>query len=141
MRSFFRPVEVQKLLHLSYRQLQYWDNTDMLKPSYYRKGKYRLYVFTDLVQLCFIKQLRSLGISIQNMRPLVKELKTLLPQLCHPVIDATIIVDGDRLIITNGDVFMCPKASKQYLVLKVSDLRDKVDEVFPEDVGLEDLQG
>ena len=132
MKSFFIPKDIQKLLHISYRQLQYWDRTNFIKPSYRRKGKYRLYVFRDLVLLEFTKRLRNLGFSIQQLRQLVRSLRSLLPQTTFPMVDLTILVENDKLILASGDVLMSGAASKSYLVFKVSDLRDKIDDWWPD---------
>ena len=53
---------------ISYRQIQYWDKTSFIKPSYRRRGKYRLYTFADLIQLRLAKMLRETNFSIQKLR-------------------------------------------------------------------------
>jgi len=66
MKTFFTPKEVAKIVGLSYRQIQYWDKTNFIKPSYRRRGKYRLYTFQDLIQMKLAKTLRGHEYSIQS---------------------------------------------------------------------------
>src|ERR1043166_10220091 len=102
MKSFFTPKEVAKLIGISYRQVQYWDKTNFIKPSYRRRGKYRLYTFSDLIQLEVAKVLRETNISIQRLRKIIKSLKSLLPQVNHPLVELTFLIEGERILVFNG---------------------------------------
>ena len=65
VKNFFTPKDVMAVTGLSYRQLQYWDKTGFVKPSYRKQGRYRLYTFSDLIQLKLVGKLRSNRVSIQ----------------------------------------------------------------------------
>lgn len=131
MKSFFTPKEVARIIDISYRQIQYWDKTNFIKPSYRRKSKYRLYTFTDLFQLKISKVLRRKGFSIQKLRKTIEVLRKLLPQVSHPLIDLTFLIDEDRILVFNGDVVMDDNAESQYIKFRVRDLRNEVDRLFP----------
>lgn len=68
----FTTREAQRLSGLSPRRLQYWDETDFIRPSVAARGGRglpRLYGFRDLVQLRVAAQLRD-RLSLQALRRL-----------------------------------------------------------------------
>ena len=138
MKSFFTPKEVAKLIGISYRQIQYWDKTNFIKPSYRRRGKYRLYTFSDLIQLKVAKVLRETNISIQRLRKIIKSLKSLLPQVSHPLVDLTFLIEGERILVFNGIVLMSSKSGSNYVRFDVKSLRDEIDQTFPDLYALPD---
>jgi DNA-binding transcriptional MerR regulator len=138
MKSFFTPKEVAKLIGISYRQIQYWDKTSFIKPSYRRRGKYRLYTFSDLIQLKVAKVLRETNISIQRLRKIIKSLKGLLPQVNHPLVDLTFLIEGERILVFNGIVLMSSKSTNNYVRFDVKSLRDEIDQTFPDLYALPD---
>lgn len=138
MKSFFTPKEVAKLIGISYRQIQYWDKTNFIKPSYRRRGKYRLYTFSDLIQLKVAKVLRETNISIQRLRKIIKSLKSLLPQVNHPLVDLTFLIEGERILVFNGVVLMSSTSNNNYVRFDVKSLRDEIDRTFPDLYALPD---
>jgi len=114
MQSFFSPKDVSDLTGITYRQMQYWDKTNFIKPSYRRKGKYRLYTFADLIQLKSAKGLIDAGRSTQSLRKTINGLRGLLPQLNHPLNEYTILFQGDRTFIAEGQVLMDDISAKMY---------------------------
>ena len=73
----YRAPQVTEILGISYRQLDYWDRTGLVKPSIkgaQGSGTQRLYSFEDLLQLKVIKQLLDAGVSLQKVRKAVEYL-------------------------------------------------------------------
>jgi DNA-binding transcriptional MerR regulator len=132
MKSFFTPKEVAKLIGISYRQIQYWDKTSFIKPSYRRRGKYRLYTFADLIQLKLAKTLREHSFSIQKLRKTIKSLRSLIPQVSQPLVDLTFLIEGDRILVFNGVVLMSSKTGGNYIRFEVKSLREEVERTFPD---------
>lgn len=132
MKSFFTPKEVAKIVGISYRQMEYWDKTNFIKPSYRRRGKYRLYTFTDLIPLKLAKEMRDNGASIQRLRRTVSSLGDLLSQATSPLSDLTFLIEGDRILIFNGDVLISGLDSKKYFAFSVGRLREKINRLYPE---------
>ena len=92
----YRAPQVCKVVGISYRQLDYWARTDLLKPSLREaegSGTQRLYSFTDLVQLRVIKRLLDTGISLAKIRKAVEWLRSEM-QRDHPLEDSTLLSDG-----------------------------------------------
>jgi DNA-binding transcriptional MerR regulator len=67
----YRIPDVQKIVGISYRQLDYWARTGLVRPSIRDaggSGTQRLYSFEDLVVLRTIKKLLDAGVSLQRIR-------------------------------------------------------------------------
>lgn len=125
------PKEVCTLCDISYRQLQYWDRTNFIKPSYRRRGRYRFYVFSDLVQVKLAKWLRDRNYSIQRIRNLVKSLRALLLQTTSPLRDLTFMIKKDNLLVLSGEVVGSMGDLAQYHFFKVETLVQEVEQQYP----------
>ena len=130
MKSFFTPREVAQIVGISYRQIQYWDKTNFVRPSYRRKGKYRLYTFLDLVQLKLARTLRSSKVSIQRLRATMASLKTMLANVNKPLVELTFLVDGGQILIFDGNIFLNGSSEKKYVRFDVRTLRNDVNDIF-----------
>lgn len=67
----FRAPEVCELAGITYRQLDYWSRTELVKPGIRDasgSGTRRLYSFKDLVLIKAIKGLIEAGMSLQKVR-------------------------------------------------------------------------
>jgi DNA-binding transcriptional MerR regulator len=74
----FRGSQVCGIVGITYRQLDYWARTDLLRPSISDargSGSQRIYSYTDLVQLKVIKQLLDNGISLRSTRKAIECLR------------------------------------------------------------------
>jgi DNA-binding transcriptional MerR regulator len=93
----YRVPEVQRLVGISYRQLDYWARTGLVRPSVKDadgSGSQRLYSFHDLLQLRIIKKLLDAGVSLQRVRKAVDFLKDHLKKSPHGL---TLMSDGTRI--------------------------------------------
>lgn len=73
------PIACQ-VAGITYRQLDYWARTDLVKPSIRNasgSGSQRLYSFRDILVLKIVKGLLDTGISLQNIRKAVSKLENL----------------------------------------------------------------
>jgi DNA-binding transcriptional MerR regulator len=100
----FSGPQVCKLVGISYRQLDYWDRTDLLKPSLataHGSGTQRRYSYRDLVQLKIIKGLLDAGVKLQTARKAIESLRT------EHGVDwqtASLVLDGrDSVLVRDGD--------------------------------------
>ena len=67
----FRGPQVCTIVGITYRQLDYWARTDLLRPSLADargSGSQRLYSYQDLLELKVIKQLLDAGVKLQQAR-------------------------------------------------------------------------
>jgi len=119
-------------VHLTQNQKSVWlEISSESETLEFSGSKYRLYTFTDLFQLKISKVLRQRGFSIQKLRKTIEALRSLLPQVSHPLIELTFLVDEDKILVFNGDVVMDEKATENYIKFRVRELREDVDKLFP----------
>ena len=92
----YRVPEVTRLVGISYRQLDYWTRTGLVRPSIREaggSGTQRLYSFQDLLQLKIIKRWLDLGISLPQIRKAIEHLRD-TDQVLHGV---TLMSDGSGI--------------------------------------------
>ena len=92
----YRVPDVCRVVGISYRQLDYWARTALVRPSIRDaggSGTQRLYSFQDLLQLRVIKKLLDTGVSLQQIRKAVDYLKA-MKEAPHGV---TLMSDGVRI--------------------------------------------
>ncbi len=98
--------QVCKLVGISYRQLDYWARTDLLRPSLADaagSGTQRRYSYRDLVALKVIKSLLDAGLSLQTAR---KAIEYLRDHMGEELASASLVLDGTRsvLVRTGEDI-------------------------------------
>ena len=77
-RDGFRGPQVCSIVGITYRQLDYWARTDLLRPSISEakgSGSQRRYSYRDLVELKVIKRLLDAGVSLQQARRAIQCLR------------------------------------------------------------------
>jgi DNA-binding transcriptional MerR regulator len=101
----FRAPEVCRLVGISYRQLDYWARTDLLKPSLQEaqgSGTQRQYSFADVVQLRVVKRLLDAGMSLKKVRQAMDILRDRLDS-DNPLSEVTLLSDGHTIYAANSD--------------------------------------
>ncbi|MGQ0803440.1 MAG: MerR family transcriptional regulator [Actinomycetota bacterium] len=74
----FGGPQVCKIVGISYRQLDYWARTDLVRPSLadaHGSGTQRRYSYRDLVRLKVIKNLIDAGVKLQTARKAIEYLR------------------------------------------------------------------
>jgi DNA-binding transcriptional MerR regulator len=74
----YRGPQVCSLVGITYRQLDYWARTDLLRPSITEargSGTQRRYSYRDLLELKVIKRLLDAGVSLQSARRAIECLR------------------------------------------------------------------
>ena len=92
----YRVPEVCRIVGISYRQLDYWARTGLVRPSLrdaHGSGTQRLYSFQDLATLKIIKKLLDTGVSLQQIRRAIGTLR----ELKEPPLGTTLVSDGVRI--------------------------------------------
>src|SRR2546421_11413300 len=113
----FRGPQVCKIVGITYRQLDYWARTDLLRPSISEargSGTQRLYSYRDLLELKVIKRLLDAGVALQSARRAIECLRSGGDDLAS----ANLILQGSRSVLaTSGDeVFDLLKGGQGVLV-------------------------
>lgn len=97
---------VSKVTNASFRQLDYWDRTGLVKPSVQAavgKGIPRLYCFTDIIQIKTVTTLRGQGISLQKIRRCIAYLGAHLPEIENPLGELRLLTDGKTIFVLTND--------------------------------------
>ncbi|MDQ1519537.1 MAG: hypothetical protein QOI55_610 [Actinomycetota bacterium] len=100
----YRGPQVCKIVGITYRQLDYWARTNLVRPSVCDangSGTQRLYSYRDLVELKVVKKLLDAGVSLQRARRAIEYLRE---NLGADVAAANLILDGPRSVLAlTGD--------------------------------------
>jgi len=97
-----RGPQVCKIVGITYRQLDYWARTNLVRPSVMDangSGTQRLYSFRDLLELKVIKQMLDAGISLQSARKAVESLRGFNKDLAS----ARIVIQGASVVLAESD--------------------------------------
>ena len=106
VKNFYSSSEVCKIIDLSYRQLDYYDRTDFVKPSINNGGGYgsrRMYSFSDLLKLKVVKKLLEAGVSLQKIRKAKKYLEENGDGKNNNFLKVTLISDGSSVYACSSD--------------------------------------
>jgi DNA-binding transcriptional MerR regulator len=100
----YRAPQVCSLVGITYRQLDYWARTGLIKPSLQAaqgSGTQRRYSFTDIVQLKVVKRLLDAGMSLKKIR---SAMEILADQLAsnNPLEDVTLLSDGSTIFAAHS---------------------------------------
>jgi DNA-binding transcriptional MerR regulator len=97
-RELFRAGDVVEIVQISRRQLQYWAQTDLIRPSACTPGGHGRYTFEDLVAVKAAKRLIDAGISVQRIRRSIQALTRLLPTVEKPLSELVLVATGDVVL-------------------------------------------
>jgi DNA-binding transcriptional MerR regulator len=95
----FRGPQVCKIVGITYRQLDYWARTDLIRPSVADargSGTQRKYSYRDLVELKVIKSLLDSGVSLQSARRAIEYLRE---NLGEDVASANLVINGNGSLL------------------------------------------
>ncbi len=95
----YRGPQVCSIVGISYRQLDYWARTDLLRPSIadaQGSGSQRRYSYRDLLELRVIKNLLDAGISLRSARKAIEYLRT---HVGADIASANLVLDGATSVL------------------------------------------
>jgi DNA-binding transcriptional MerR regulator len=100
----FRGPQACAIVGITYRQLDYWARTGLVRPSIRDargSGSQRLYAFRDLLELKVVKRLLDAGLSLRSAR---RALDCLRDSLGSDLASSTIVLDGAGSVLArSGD--------------------------------------
>ncbi|MBK5225651.1 MAG: MerR family transcriptional regulator [Thermoleophilia bacterium] len=102
----FNSKTACNLIGITKRQIGYWDETHLIKPSVQEaggRGSVRLYSFADLVQLAVVKSLIDQGITLQNIRKSINYLKKNFPLIEKPLAQLKFLTDGRTIFVLTSN--------------------------------------
>lgn len=98
-RTGYRGTAAAAAVGISYRQLDYWDRTGLVSPTVrgaQGSGTQRLYSFRDILVLKLVKNLLDTGISLQQIRTAVEQLRS---SGINDLAKITLMSDGARVYL------------------------------------------
>ena len=125
-RDVYRVGDVAKIIGISRRQLQYWDETDLVRPGARTPGGHARYAFEDLVALKTAKRLIDAGVSVQRIRKSIRALREILPAVERPLAEVVLVTTGD-VVLTFQDGTAFDAVSGQEWVFEIAQLQREVD--------------
>lgn len=112
---------VLQLIGISYRQLDHWARTGLVRSSVRQasgRGSRRVYSFRDLVALRVVGRLREAGVSVQTIRKAVAYLKQHAEQ---PLSTLNLVGHGRKVFTLTDDPSRLIEASESgQVVLSIS---------------------
>jgi len=124
--GLFARREVSEIIGLTRRQVQHWDQANLIKPSFHTKGGHTRYSFQDLIAFKTAKKLLDAGVSLQRIRHSLLELQRLLPMVKRPLAELTLVATGDVILVFyEGTVFEA--VSGQEWIIEVSEVTQAVE--------------
>ncbi len=102
----FSGTRAAAVVGISYRQLDYWARTDLVRPSLCDaagSGSRRLYSYRDLLELRVIKSLLDAGIKLESVRKAFAYLRT---QGDSDIASATLVISGSDVLLCDGDALI-----------------------------------
>ena len=98
----YRGPQVCSIVGITYRQLDYWARTDLLRPSITEargSGTQRRYSYLDLLQLKVIKRLLDAGIDLRHARRAIECLRS----SGEDVGAANLVIEEGRAVLRSGE--------------------------------------
>jgi len=98
----FSAETARRLTGVTYRQLDYWARTGLLRPSVRAatgKGSRRVYSFQDIVELRVVSRMLASGVSLAAVRQAVRYLTTNYEDVNRPLAQLTLVADGRRILV------------------------------------------
>ena len=99
----YRGAVAARAAGISYRQLDYWARTGLVEPTVRGaagSGSQRLYGFRDILVLKLVKRLLDTGISLQQIRTAVDQLRQ---SGVHDLAQTTLMSDGASVYLCTSD--------------------------------------
>ncbi len=125
----FRGPQVCKLVGITYRQLDYWARTNLLRPSLADakgSGTQRVYSYGDLLELKVIKSLLDANVSLQSARTAVEYLRD---NLGEEIASANLVLCGDTPLLVRDDGEIIDLVRKGQGVLNIVPLSPVVEQL------------
>jgi tetratricopeptide (TPR) repeat protein len=125
----FSRGEVQRILDVTEKQLDYWERLRIVSPRRSRGEKF--YDFRDLIGLRTARQLIAAGVPANRLRRALDALNHKLSRIKAPLAELRIVSDGRDIIVERDGARLEPLSGQFVLNFETRELDDKV-HVMPE---------
>jgi DNA-binding transcriptional MerR regulator len=125
----FSGKRAADIVGITYRQLDYWARTDLIRPSLADangSGSRRLYSYRDLLELKVVKSLLDAGIRLESVRDAFSYLRE---NLGEDVAAAKLVIDGSSCLLVRDGAQLVDVINRGQGVLNVLPLDGVLAEV------------
>jgi len=126
----FSGTRAAEVVGITYRQLDYWARTDLVRPSMADargSGSRRRYSYRDLLELKMIKKLLDSGIRLEQVRDVFRNLRQ---HLESEIVSANVVISGTQVALcdTDGQLIDLVRSGQGVLnVLSVAGVKEELD--------------
>jgi DNA-binding transcriptional MerR regulator len=132
----FSGTKAAKIVGISYRQLDYWARTGLVRPSLTDakgSGSRREYSYRDLLELRVIKSLLDAGIKLESVRTAFDYLRV---HVETDIVSAHLVISGSDVVLCEGDqlIDVMRNAGQGVLnILAIGGVKDHLDKALGPD--------
>lgn len=126
----FSGKRTAEIVGITYRQLDYWARTDLLRPSVsdaHGSGSRRRYSYKDLLELKAIKTLLDAGIKLESVREVFSYMRE---QMGEDIASANLVIHGTTSVLTRSGeelIDLVRRGQGVLNVLPLAGIKDEVD--------------
>jgi len=125
----FSGHRTAEIVGITYRQLDYWARTDLLRPSLAEadgSGSRRQYSYRDLLELRMIKTLLDAGIRLESVRQVFAYLRD---HVTSDIASAHIVINGNQVMLCDGEelIDVLRRGQGVLNVLPLAGVKDDID--------------
>ena len=120
----FSPEEVQRIVGLTAKQLDYWDRLRLVSPR--KEQGNHFYGFRDLIGLRTVKQLVEQGVPANRLRRALAALHEKLDQAQAPLAELRVLSDGRDIVVERGGARLEPLSGQFVLNFTTRELDERV---------------
>lgn len=125
----YSGTQTATVVGISYRQLDYWARTDLIRPSLSDatgSGSRRRYSYSDLLELKTIKKLLDAGIKLEQVRKVFEYLRE---HVATDIASAHIVIDGGSVNLYDGDqlIDVLQRGQGVLNVLSIGGVKDELE--------------
>lgn len=133
METGFSGKSTAEIVGITYRQLDYWARTDLIRPSLTDakgSGSRRRYSYRNLLELRVVKDLLDSGIRLEQVREVFAYLQD---ELGEDITTANLVVNGSQpVLLRSGEEIVDLLQSGQGVlnILPLSGVKESLDEAI-----------
>ena len=117
MTQHYSGKKAAEIVGISYRQLDYWARTDLIRPSVADaagSGSRRQYSYRDLLELKVVKSMLDAGIKLESVRSAFEYLRE---NLGEDIASARLVIGGGRAVLVRDDAELLDVIKSGQLVM------------------------
>ena len=122
MQQGYTGPEVCKITGITYRQLDHWTTSSLIKASIRNlkgSGFHRVYSFQDIIQIKLVNKLREAGVSLQKIRIALKNIESIIGENIN-ISDVSVFSDGKSIYVISDNDQMIDLLKKGQAVFGIS---------------------